>query len=80
MDDTEKRWNTRAKELVGKKIVLARYMTDKEQKESYWDSKPLVLFFDDGSQMFASSDDEGNNAGAFFGSDKDGNDMSFPVI
>lgn len=65
--DTIKFWNLEcAKHLIGKTIKNVRYMTDKEMNESGWCKKPLVIFFTDGSYMFSSADDEGNEAGALF--------------
>ena len=69
-------WGKRAAALlVGKKIVNVRYLTEAEQEEMGWFGSPLVLFLDDGTQVFASSDDEGNDAGALFTSDD-----NLPVI
>lgn len=60
-------WNLECnKHLVGKTIKNVRYMTDKEMNDMGWYKKPLVIFFNDGSYMYASSDDEGNDAGALF--------------
>lgn len=68
-------WNERAQSLVGKKIVEARYMTPEEVENLGWSQSVIVLIFDDGSYVYPSMDDEGNNGGALFGSDSD-----FPVI
>jgi len=74
-------WNKFASDnLVGKKIVAAHYMTDKETENMGWDRKALIIRFDDGSLIFPSTDDEGNDAGALFGQTKDGKDLTFPVI
>ncbi len=60
-------WNLKcAKHLIGKTIKNVRYMTDKEMIKNMWYKKPLVIFFTDGSYMYASADDEGNDAGALF--------------
>jgi len=42
-------------------------MPKSEQDALMWDSSPFVLMLDDGSTWYPSADDEGNNAGAFFG-------------
>lgn len=55
-----------AKALIGKTIKAVRYLTDLEATGLGWSSKALVLFFNDGSYIYASADDEGNNAGALF--------------
>ena len=65
-------WGRRAtKHLVGKKIVQVRYLNKKEMDDLGWDQTPLVMFFNDGSYMFPSQDDEGNDGGSLFTSFKD---------
>ena len=62
-----KKWETDiAKALVGKKIANVRYLTDKEQQGMGWFRKALVVIFTDGTYMFPSADDEGNDAGALY--------------
>jgi hypothetical protein len=66
-DNLIKQWEKEcSKHLVGKKIYTVRYMTDEEMEEHLWDKKALVIIFTDGSYIYASSDDEGNNGGALF--------------
>jgi len=70
--DVIQKWTKEcSKNLVGKTIKSVRYMTDKEMNDLGWYSKSLVIIFTDGSYIFPSSDDEGNNAGALFTSFKD---------
>jgi len=65
--DTEKQWTTKAKlKLQGRTIKDVRYMTQTEADALGWYSRPLAIFFDDDSYLFASADDEGNDGGAFF--------------
>jgi hypothetical protein len=52
------------KKLVGKRIQSVRYMTSEEAQANYWHSRPIVIFFEDGSYMIPQSDDEGNDGGA----------------
>jgi hypothetical protein len=60
-------WNDKAKALlVGRKIVAASYMTQEEADDMGWYSRPLVIQLDDGTLIFSSADDEGNNGGALF--------------
>jgi len=74
-------WTNKATEnLVGKKIVATRYMTDEEMSSMLWYNKPIILILDDGSLIYPSRDDEGNGAGALFGQDKEGNDITLPVL
>lgn len=58
-----------SKFLVGKTIKFVRYMNDEELDHMGWDTANLVIFFDDGSHIFASMDDEGNDSGVLFTSD-----------
>ena len=70
-DELKTEWGNRAKKfLVGKKIVYVRYMKDDELEGMGWNKSNLVIFFDDDSHMFASADDEGNESGVLFTSDK----------
>lgn len=61
------KWNKDvAKALIGKRIVNASYMTDAEMNHLGWYKRALVIIFDDHSVMYASADDEGNDAGSLF--------------
>jgi hypothetical protein len=65
-------WGKRAtKALVGKKIIGCRYTTAKETEELGWGCAVIVLQLDDGTMVFPSSDDEGNEGGALFTTNKD---------
>ena len=67
----EKKWTDIAKkQLLGRKIVTVRYLTEKEASEMGWDMRGIVLELDDGNLIFPSQDDEGNGAGALFTNDK----------
>ena len=55
-----------SKLLLNKTIVGVRYMTDDEQASMHWDSKPIILVLNDGTAIYPSRDDEGNDAGALF--------------
>jgi len=52
--------------LVGKTIKSVRYMYTAEKKDIGWFRKSLVIFFTDGSFLYPSADNEGNDAGAYF--------------
>ena len=58
------------KQLIGKRIVGIRYMTQAEADEYIWHSRPLIVTLDDGSWFMPSADDEGNDGGALFTSDE----------
>ena len=64
MDSIEKHWNDFAKtNLIGKSIKAVRYMSKVEADNMGWSSRPLAIFFNDGSFIFPSMDDEGNDGG-----------------
>jgi hypothetical protein len=52
-----------ASELVGRKIVSARYQTEAEVENMGWGRKAVVLTLDDGREVTPQSDDEGNDGG-----------------
>jgi len=68
---TTKYWDDAAKSiLLGKKIIDVRYMTAKEADASGLSCRPIVMWLDDGTQIFPMMDDEGNDAGALCTTDK----------
>lgn len=73
-------WSNRAKNsFVGRRIVDARYLTKGEMEALGWTKSALVLQLDDGTLLFPSRDDEGNNGGAMFG--QQGKEfINFPTI
>ncbi len=80
-DEIVEIWTEKAvKHLKGKTIVEVRYMSEEEQESFGWYSRCVVIQFDDGSLLFPSKDDEGNDAGALFGQTPDGKDFTLPVI
>jgi len=52
--------------LKGKIITNVRYLTKKEMEGFGWYRKALVIILNDGTCLFPSADDEGNDAGALF--------------
>ena len=65
--DYAKLWRDRAAAmLVGRTIESVRYLTEQERISLNWYSRSLVLTLDDGTHIWPSADDEGNDAGAFF--------------
>ena len=76
-----KGWEGRAKKaLIGLQIVGVRYLREDEVAGLGLSHTVLVLELSNGSLLFPSTDDEGNDGGAMFGQTKDGGDMTFPVI
>ena len=73
-------WNNYArKHLEGRTIRAVSYMTEEERDNLGWTYRALIIEFTDGTYLYPSQDDEGNNAGALFGV-KDGNQLTFPVL
>jgi hypothetical protein len=76
---TENYWTGIASaQLKGRTVKAVRYMSEEEAQEMMLDSRPVAIFFDDGSFVFPMRDDEGNDGGALFTSD-DANPV-LPVI
>jgi hypothetical protein len=76
-----KHWEDYAeKHLLGKKITGLRYLNEEEQEGLGFYHTTLVIQFDDGTLIFPSRDDEGNDAGALFGQSPEGEDLTFPTI
>jgi len=74
-------WSEKAhKELTGKKIVRARYLSKEEMQALGWTKSVLVLTLEDGTLLFPSMDDEGNNGGALFGQGPKNEEVCYPVI
>lgn len=65
-------WRVLAGEkLIGRTIMEVRYLDDGEMEGLGWYEKSLLIIFDNGDYIYASSDDEGNSAGALFTSWED---------
>jgi hypothetical protein len=54
---------TAADALVGRTIENVRYMEATEARQFGWYYRPLVLELDDGAVLFATADEEMNDAG-----------------
>jgi hypothetical protein len=56
---------------VGLEVTEVRMMTKLELEaegwENYYGGYPVMIIFNDGSKIYASSDPEGNNAGCLYG-------------
>lgn len=50
--------------LVGRTIKSVGYLTPAEIEEQGWDRSCVVITLDDGTMLYPSADDEGNDAGA----------------
>lgn len=64
-------WEDKARlVLTGKRIKAVRYLTEGEASSLGWHSRSVVFELDNGVLVWASADDEGNDAGALFTTDK----------
>jgi hypothetical protein len=77
-DEIRPYWEGKARNLLQDRVVHAvRYMEDEELDNLGWDFSALVIQLNDPTGkkgpvlIYASSDDEGNNAGALFTDDDD---------
>lgn len=69
--DKDAHWTQVAqKQLLGRRIVAVRYMTQEEADQLGWSNRVVVIQLDDGNLVFPSMDDEGNNGGALFTNDE----------
>ena len=74
--ELKKEWGQLAAQLlVGKTIKKVTYMTAKEQDSFMWNQSAVVIELNDGTLLWPSADDEGNDAGALFTTNK-----NLPVI
>lgn len=77
--DYAKQWTEVASNLLlNRKIVKVRYMNQSEADDMGWYSRPVAFLLDNGVWIFPSADDEGNNGGALFTTDR--NNSVLPVI
>lgn len=53
-------------QLVGRTIVAVKYLTKDELDEMDWYGRVPVIVLDDGTEIIASQDDEGNGPGTLF--------------
>jgi hypothetical protein len=69
-------WEKTANALLeGKKILAVRYMTDDEREQLGWYCRSVCILLDDGTWIYPSRDDEGNDGGALFTSNE-----SVPIL
>jgi len=69
---TDGKWLKAAQSvLLGRKIISTRYMTQAEVDHFGWSYRAIVIELDNGVELFPSSDDEGNEAGALFTTNKE---------
>ena len=76
----KKEWSNRFRNLLGKRIVGVRYLTQEETEASGWYSSPIVIELDDGSALIPQQDDEGNDGGALWIANSKCKEDLIPVI
>lgn len=76
----EHRILTDAKKLIGLQITNVRYMTDEECAELSIQHRALLLTLNDGTVLYAMTDDEGNEAGVLMARSKDGQQTHFSAL
>ena len=76
----KKEWSNRFRNLLGKRIVGVRYLTQEETEASGWYSSPIVIELSDGSALIPQQDEEGNDGGAIWIANSKGKQDLIPVI
>lgn len=61
--------------MIGRKITKVRWMTKEELDDHAWEGRAVILELDNGDEIHASSDDEGNSPGTLFGTSANGQDF-----
>ena len=80
MKNLTDRWNKQAKKvLLGRKIVQVKYIDTEEAKSYMWYKRPVSFTLDNGTRLIIQQDDEGNDGGALWYGNKDGEDL-LPVL
>lgn len=64
--DPKIEWANKFRFLIGRTIKSIRYLTRQEMDNLAWYSSAIVIELSDGTLLWPSADDEGNNAGALF--------------
>lgn len=79
--DLETFWNKRARQvLLGQTIVSVNYMSEENAEQMGWYKRPIMFKLSNGTICYLSCDDEGNDGGALFFSDKNGKHDELPVL
>jgi hypothetical protein len=66
------------KQLLFKRIVNVRYLTEEESENMGWSGRPIAFQLNDGNWIYPSADDEGNEGGVLFTSDD--KDQILPLL
>ena len=77
--DPQEHWTrVAASVLLNRTIVAVRYLDKEEADRLGWHGRSVVLHLDNGHLVWASRDDEGNDAGVLFTTDPTA--AALPVI
>ncbi len=78
-NEVEPYWTKVAKDVLeGRTIKKVRYLTEKEMESLGWYSRCVVMILDNGTIVYPSADDKGNEAGVLFTTNED--EPTLPVI
>lgn len=78
-NSTVEHWDKIANDMLkGQKVKACRYMDAEEVEALGWSSAAVIIEFESGLAIYPSRDDEGNDAGALFTTDK--HNDTLPVI
>lgn len=79
IEDIDEHWLAVADSvLINRKIIAVRYLSEDEAERLGWNGRSVVIHLDNGHMVWPSRDDEGNDAGALFTTDPNGD--TFPVL
>ena len=78
--EIETKWTKRAQNvLFGRTIVKCHYMSKENCEDWGWYKRPIVFELDNGTVVVAQCDDEGNDGGVLWYTDKSKEDV-MPVL
>ena len=70
-NEVEKKWDKEAKDLLlGRTIVGVRYLPKNDVDAYFWNSRPIMMILDDGTQIVPVIDPECNDGGSLATSSK----------
>ena len=70
--DIKTKWEESiGKAFIGRKIVKIEYLNKEEVNDLEWNSVPCCFQLDNGVWFYPQQDDEGNDGGALFTTDKE---------
>ena len=72
-EELQRNWEKDIEKVVlGKKIVKVQYMTEQDAQDNFaWYKRPIILTLEDGTELIPMADDEGNDGGSIYTTNKD---------